>query len=95
MSSDVQDIINKIKPILIKHGVVKADLFGSFVRGDSKPGSDVDVLVKMPSTASLFDTARLYGEMKDVLHKEVDIVSYGAINPRLKDSILRSTLNIL
>ena len=42
----IQNIKNKIVPILQCHGVSKAALFGSVVKGEAKKRSDVDILVK-------------------------------------------------
>jgi predicted nucleotidyltransferase len=95
MSQKAQKIIEIIRPILIKHGVTRAQLFGSIARGDANSDSDVDVLVQMPESSSLFDKSRMYGEIKDILHTEIDLVSYRAINPRLRESIFQSTLDII
>lgn len=75
--------------------MTKAQLFGSIARGDDNPDSDVDVLVQMPPDSSLFDKARLYGEIKDLLHKEVDLVSYRVVDSRLRESVFQSTIDIL
>jgi len=40
--SDVDDIKKKIIPILESHGVKRAGLFGSYVRGEMRKDSDID-----------------------------------------------------
>lgn len=84
-----QTIKKKIVPILKRQGVTKAALFGSAARGEMKKGSDVDVLVKLKKGKSLFDFVGLKLELEEKLDKKVDLVSYGAIKPRLRNIILK------
>ena len=91
---DPQVIIDKIKPVLKKHGVLKADLFGSASRGKMKTDSDVDVLVKMPEKTSLFGVGSLKIDLEQALLKNVDLVEYEAVHPYIKDSVYSSILPI-
>ncbi|KKP65770.1 MAG: hypothetical protein UR63_C0044G0011 [Candidatus Roizmanbacteria bacterium GW2011_GWC2_35_12] len=43
-----------IIPILKKYGVSRASLFGSVVRGEQTEKSDIDILVEVPHSKSLF-----------------------------------------
>jgi predicted nucleotidyltransferase len=74
---------------LKRQGVIKAALFGSAVRGEMKKRSDIDILVKLKKGKSLFDFVGLKLELEEKLGRKVDLVSYGAIKPRLKDIILK------
>lgn len=82
-------IKKKIMPILKRQGVTKAAFFGSFARGEAKKRSDIDILVKIKKGKSLFDFVGLKLDLEEKLGKKVDLVSYGAIKPRLKDIILK------
>ncbi len=84
-----QTIKKQIVPILKRQGVIKAALFGSAVRGEMKKRSDIDILVKLKKGKSLFDFVGLKLELEEKLGRKVDLVSYGAIKPRLKDIILK------
>ena len=95
MSQQAQKIIEVIRPILVKHGVTRAQLFGSIARGDDNPESDVDVLVQMPGDSTLFTRAKLYLDLKDTLLREVDLVSFNYINPLIKDSVLSNTITVI
>lgn len=95
MSSDTQNIIDKIKPILLKHGIVKADLFGSAARGEMSPDSDIDILVQFPSGAGFRVLGGVYGELTDTLNKKIDLVEYDYINKYIKDSVFSSTAKII
>lgn len=86
---DIHKIISASKPILHKYHVKKAALFGSVVRGDMTPTSDVDMLIDPPERFSLFDLAGLKVDLEDVLQRPVDVVEYESIKPLIKDSILK------
>jgi uncharacterized protein len=51
-------------------------LFGSVVRDDFRPDSDIDVLVSFApgSRWSLFDLARMQDELEGILGRRVDLV---------------------
>ena len=57
--------------------VTELSLFGSVLRDDFGPGSDVDVLVAFAEEArhSLFDMVRMENELKEIFGREVDLVS--------------------
>jgi predicted nucleotidyltransferase len=84
-----QSIKKQIVPILKRQGVTKAALFGSCARDEMKKRSDIDILVNLTKDKSLFDFVGLKLELEKKLGKKVDLVSYGAIKPRLKDIILK------
>ena len=85
----IKSIKKQIVPILKRQEVIRAALFGSASRGEMKKRSDIDILVKLKMGKSLFDFVRLKIELEEKLGKKVDLVSYGAIKPRLKDIILK------
>jgi predicted nucleotidyltransferase len=79
-----------------KWGVAELALFGSVLRDDFGPDSDVDVLVRYAPDAkpSLFDHAEKEEELAEIFGRPVDLVSRKAIeesrNPFRKRSILES-----
>lgn len=73
--------------------VTEFALFGSAVRDDFGPESDVDVLVHFEADAgwSLFDLVTIQGELADVFGRKVHIVeAEGLRNPFRRDEILRT-----
>jgi predicted nucleotidyltransferase len=77
-------IINTLKPFNPK----KIGVFGSYSRDENTEESDIDILYTFDSKYSLFDLAGLQMELQDKLQKEVDLVEFTAIHPRLKAKIL-------
>lgn len=84
----IQSIRKKIIPILKSQRVTKAALFGSVVRGELKKGSDIDLLVSLPRDKTLLDLVGLKLDLEEKLGRKVDVLTYGGLNPRLKDIIL-------
>ena len=72
-----------------RHDVAKLSLFGSFARGEAKPGSDVDLLVEFKRRNSLLDVIALEQKMSAVLGRRVDLLTPDAISPYLRDVIER------
>jgi uncharacterized protein len=70
-------------------GFTKLAAFGSAARGDDRVDSDVDLLVQPPAGADLFEMLRLEEAFETVLGRDVDLVSYGGLDPRLDRDILR------
>ncbi|KKF99460.1 MULTISPECIES: nucleotidyltransferase family protein [Methanosarcina] len=91
---DVLQIL-KEHEILIKEkfGVKRIGIFGSFVRGEEKAGSDIDVLVEFDETKTTFDNYMdLKFYLEDLFKREVDLVIESSIKPRLKDNIMREVV---
>ena len=91
-SDEIKDIVIKV---LEKHGVKRAGLFGSVVRGEASEHSDVDVLVEIDSDISLLDFIGLKLEIEEALGRNVDLVEYDTIKPLLRERILKEQEVIL
>lgn len=94
-SKQIEQIKKKVLPILEQAGVKRSSIFGSYVRGDQTEGSDIDILVELPKGSSLLDLIGLEMELKKVLGKKVDLLTYNSINPLLKNYIQKDQLQIL
>lgn len=76
-----------------KWKVRELSLFGSVLRGDFRPESDVDVLVSFEKDARVgrWDMAEMAHELERVFDRKVDLVEKeGLCNPYRKEAILRS-----
>jgi hypothetical protein len=60
-----------------KHQIRRMWFFGSVLRSDFSPESDIDVLVEfMPEAKhTLFDLVRMEAELKDILGRKVDLLT--------------------
>jgi predicted nucleotidyltransferase len=95
MSKDIQQIQEKIVPILKRAGVLRSFIFGSVARGEATAESDVDILVELPKQASLLDLVGLKQDLEKALDKKVDVVEYISIKPALRENILSSQVAII
>ena len=95
MREEVQQIKNKIAPILRQHRVLRAGLFGSLVRRNLRDDSDIDILVELPPSQSLLDLVALKLDLEDTLNRPVDLVEYPTLHPRLSDQILEEEIKVL
>lgn len=75
-------------------GFTDLAVFGSAARGDDRPDSDLDLLVQPPEGADVFDMLRLRDTLAAVLGRDVDLVSYRGLDPRLDQDILRDKMLI-
>lgn len=86
---------NRIKNILLSFGVKRAGMFGSQARHEAHSGSDLDLLVELQESASLFDVIKLKHTLEDALHIGIDLIEYGAIKPILRDQILTDETRLI
>jgi hypothetical protein len=80
-----QDILR----IAAQHGAYNVRVFGSVVRGEAGPDSDVDFLVDMEPERSLLDIAGLAVDMQALLNRKVDIVTEASIYWLIRRRILK------
>ena len=87
-------IIETVTPILRRHGIQKAGVFGSVARGEAEY-HDVDLLVKVDRSMSLLQFIALKHELEDALGCPVDLVEYDAIKPALRERILAEEVEVI
>lgn len=94
--NSISNIKKRSLPILKRHAVKRAAIFGSFARGEAQSKSDIDFLIEYESkTKSLFDLIDLKSELEDSLGRKVDIVTYNSIYWGLRDQIIAEQVVIL
>ena len=92
--ADIQKIFRDHEEILraIRDKVKILGLFGSYVRGDHREDSDLDVLVEFSEGASLLDHAALQNYLTELVSIRVDVVPKKNIRKELKDQISNETV---
>jgi len=92
---EIKNILKEHKEeVSRKYKVSEIGIFGSFVRGEQKKRSDIDILVEYDEIPDLFEFINLERYLKRLLRKKVDLVRKEAIRPELKDRILREVVYI-
>jgi predicted nucleotidyltransferase len=77
-----------------KYHVQTLEVFGSYVRNEQDPESDLDVLVTFEETPSLFTYIELENFLSDSLGVKVDLVMKTALKPRLGQRILNEAVPV-
>lgn len=75
-----------------RYKVQRIGLFGSYVRGDTHQGSDLDVLVEFSDTISLLRLVSLENYLSSLIGIKVDVVPREDLRRELKDAILREAV---
>jgi len=70
-----------------EYGVKSFALFGSYVRGEQHPDSDIDVLVTFENPPGLIGFTELERTLSDLLGQSVDLVTENALKPRIGDRV--------
>jgi predicted nucleotidyltransferase len=87
----------KIAEFCKRWGIVEFCLFGSVLRDDFNPDSDIDVLVTfMPDAqVSLFDMVQMQLELKVIFSHDVDLVEKASLkNPYRRNEILQTAKRV-
>ena len=87
--------LRELKPqILQRFRAKEIQLFGSSVRREQDPGSDIDILVDFEDAADLFDLTGLAIFLENEFQQKVDVVSKRALREELQESILNEAVAI-
>lgn len=94
----IDQIIKKLKvirPVIErKYSVKNLEVFGSYVHGEQKKSSDLDVLVEFSKTIDLFKYIELENYLSEKLGVKVDLVMKDTLKPRIKDRILNEAIPV-
>jgi len=92
---EIEEILKKSKRELKeRYGLKEIGIFGSYVRGEHKKKSDLDVLVEFEEAAklSLLDVIGLEQELSDLLGLKVDLVEKKCLKPHIGKKILKEVV---
>jgi len=91
----VLKVLKDSKPdIKNRYKVKKMGLFGSYVTGEYKKTSDIDILIDFEENADLFDLVGLSIYLEEKLKQKVDVVSKNALRDEIKENILLQVVYI-
>ena len=76
-----QKLYSDIVEFLRSNGATKVAVFGSYVRDEETPNSDIDVLADFNNGIGLLDLIRIERELGEHIGKKVDLVMDGTFNP--------------
>lgn len=86
------DILNRYRDELHEMGVKSIAVFGSVVRKEARPDSDIDILVEFDRPVGLLAFLRLRHRLEEILGRRVDLVTPAALKRQLRDRILKEAV---
>jgi predicted nucleotidyltransferase len=93
--TQIQSLLQQQLPTLAKrYGVASLGLFGSFVRHENRPDSDLDILVTFAKTPSLLRFIELENYLSDLLGVKVDLVMRDTLKHQIGKKILQEVVPI-
>ena len=97
ISAAIQELADRLVPVLRRYGVVRAGIFGSVARGEARPDSDLDLLVEYrpDTTLSLFDLVHLSDELADVAGRKVEVCEYDLLRDIIRKEVMADHVAIL
>lgn len=85
-------LCQQLPELRARYQVKRLGVFGSFVRGEQRPESDLDILVDFEVAPSFFEFIRLENRLKELLDRDVDLVMARALKPTIGKHILQEVV---
>lgn len=84
--------VDKIADFCRRHHIRSLSIFGSVLREDFGPDSDVDVLVEFEPDAQVgfIALSRMRRELEELLQRPVDLVPKRGLKPKIRETVLSS-----
>lgn len=90
---EIKEVLRENSGLLSKKYKVRTvAVFGSYVRGDQKKKSDVDILVEFSKPIGFFKFLELEEYLSNIIGRKVDLVSKKALKPRIGKHILEEAV---
>jgi len=93
--TEISDILKKHETELRKrYGIKRLGIFGSYLRGEVKEKSDLDILVEFEQDVDigLLKFVGMENYLSDLLGVKVDLVDKSALKPRIGKHILKEVV---
>ena len=93
--NEIKIILNNSKEDLKrKYGIKEIGIFGSYIRGDQKDDSDLDILIEFQenSKIGLIKFLNLENYLSDLLGIKVDLVMKSVLKPRIGKHIMAEVI---
>ena len=83
----IESIRDIVRDVACQHGVERVFLFGSYARGEAKPGSDIDLRIDEGQLTTLFRLGGFYADLEERLSVPVDVVVTDSLTPNFLSRI--------
>ena len=92
MASLTNEQLETVRRLARRHGATNVRLFGSYARGEGAASSDIDILARFASSATILDVIAFQQALEDELGLKVDVVDESGISPILAPRILSEAI---
>ena len=90
---EILDLLRSLQTDLsVRYKVRRIGIFGSFARVESRPDSNVDILVDFNPGADLFDLIELSQYLEEKIGRHVDLATPRALRPEIRESVFRDVV---
>ncbi|QUH22432.1 nucleotidyltransferase family protein [Methanobacterium alkalithermotolerans] len=90
---EILKLIRNLNPqIQDKYNAQIKAIFGSYVRGEETPDSDLDVLVEFNESANLLDLVELSQFLEDEIHINIDVVPIDTVRKEIKKQVMKEAI---
>ena len=88
---DAQVDAARLAELCLRYGVTRLSLFGSAVRGEMGPASDVDIMVEFDPAAriGILKFEALAENLESLVGRKVDLVTMGGLKPWVRPNVLK------
>lgn len=94
-SKKIEGILKDHKKELAEiYKIKELGIFGSYIRGEQKKRSDVDILVEFDEPVTFFEFVALEKELSKLIGKKADLVMKTALKPRIGKHILEEVIYV-
>jgi len=94
-AGSLEKSLKRLKPTLSRKFKVKhLGLFGSYVKGQARRSSDIDILVEFSKVIDLLDFVALEKYLTEQTGAKIDLVSIKALRPEFRSTILNEVVYI-
>ena len=88
-SSEIEKILkSNLESLKKDYNLNSVGIFGSYLRGEQKSNSDLDILVDFKKPISLIKFIRLENDLSRIIGIKVDLVMKNALKPAIGKRIL-------
>lgn len=83
-----KNIEEKVISFLKDCGAKKISIFGSYIRGEATPESDLDIIVEFEESISLIDLVGFEMDLSEQLGIKVELLTEKSISPYIIEDVL-------
>jgi len=96
--NEKEQVLNALKALkpemAARFKVREIGLFGSFVRGEQSPASDIDLVVELEEEADLFDLVALGQFLEERLRRKVDVGTKRSLRTEIREQVFKEMATI-